>query len=53
MIDQTKKILVVDDDIRLRELLQRYLTEQGFSVKSVCDGVRFNVTRRRWLVHLP
>ncbi|MFZ6689951.1 two-component system response regulator OmpR [Undibacterium sp. SXout11W] len=26
------KILVVDDDLRLRELLRRYLTEQGFQV---------------------
>ncbi|MCX7178585.1 MAG: two-component system response regulator OmpR [Proteobacteria bacterium] len=32
------KILVVDDDIRLRELLNRYLKEQGFKVKSVEDG---------------
>ena len=38
MIDQNKKILVVDDDVRLRELLQRYLTEQGFSVKAVADA---------------
>jgi len=29
-----KKILVVDDDQRLRELLQRYLGEQGFGVKT-------------------
>lgn len=26
------KILVVDDDVRLRDLLRRYLTEQGFTV---------------------
>ncbi|MGZ8257781.1 MAG: osmolarity response regulator transcription factor OmpR [Methylotenera sp.] len=38
MTDQNKKILVVDDDVRLRELLQRYLTEQGFTVKVVADG---------------
>jgi two-component system phosphate regulon response regulator OmpR len=38
MKDQNKKILVVDDDVRLRELLQRYLTEQGFSVKAVADA---------------
>lgn len=31
------KILVVDDDHRLRELLHRYLTEQGFAAK-VVDG---------------
>ncbi|MDI1310008.1 MAG: two-component system response regulator OmpR [Methylotenera sp.] len=38
MIDQNKKILVVDDDVRLRELLQRYLTEQGFTVKVASDA---------------
>jgi two-component system phosphate regulon response regulator OmpR len=38
MTDQNKKILVVDDDVRLRELLQRYLTEQGFNVKVVADS---------------
>lgn len=38
MMDQNKKILVVDDDVRLRELLQRYLTEQGFTVKVVADA---------------
>ncbi|HEX8961683.1 MAG TPA: two-component system response regulator OmpR [Rhodocyclaceae bacterium] len=31
------KILVVDDDQRLRSLLERYLTEQGFTAKAV-DG---------------
>jgi two-component system phosphate regulon response regulator OmpR len=31
------KILVVDDDMRLRELLHRYLAEQGFASKAV-DG---------------
>ena len=34
----TQHILIVDDDARLRELLLRYLTEQGFSVKAVGDG---------------
>ncbi len=29
-----RKILVVDDDKRLRDLLQRYLGEQGFAVKT-------------------
>ncbi|KDB74314.1 response regulator receiver domain protein, partial [Bordetella bronchiseptica B20-10725633] len=28
----TRKILVVDDDPRLRDLLRRYLSEQGFNV---------------------
>lgn len=38
MAEQFKKILMVDDDLRMRELLQRYLTEQGFNIKSVSDG---------------
>ncbi len=32
------RILVVDDDARLRELLSRYLQEQGFAVKAVGDA---------------
>ena len=32
------RILVVDDDVRLRELLQRYLSEQGYSVSTAADG---------------
>lgn len=32
------RILVVDDDERLRELLQRYLTEQGYSVCTAADA---------------
>jgi two-component system phosphate regulon response regulator OmpR len=32
------KILVVDDDQRLRELLKRYLGEQGFAVTVVTDA---------------
>lgn len=33
-----KKILVVDDDLRLRDLLSRYLTEQGFAVLTVSEA---------------
>jgi len=32
------RILVVDDDLRLRDLLERYLTEQGFAVQAVADA---------------
>jgi len=32
-----QKILVVDDDLRLRDLLKRYLSEQGFTVETVPD----------------
>jgi two-component system, OmpR family, phosphate regulon response regulator OmpR len=38
MTDPKTKILVVDDDLRLRDLLQRYLTEQGFGVHTVSDA---------------
>src|SRR5690625_3730848 len=33
-----RKLLVVDDDPRLRDLLRRYLTEQGFQVFVAEDG---------------
>ncbi len=36
------KILVVDDDIRLRDLLRRYLTEQGFNVVSAENAQAMN-----------
>ena len=32
------KILVVDDDVRLRDLLTRYLGEQGFQVTAIADA---------------
>ncbi|MGC2520158.1 MAG: two-component system response regulator OmpR [Burkholderiales bacterium] len=38
MAESKTKILVVDDDLRLRDLLQRYLTEQGFAVHTVSDA---------------
>lgn len=36
---EQRRLLVVDDDRELRELLQRYLTENGFIVTTVSDGV--------------
>jgi two-component system phosphate regulon response regulator OmpR len=36
--DRRARILVVDDDARLRDLLQRYLGEQGFDVRVAADG---------------
>ena len=38
MNQETKRILVVDDDEKLRGLLTRYLGEQGFAVAGVGDG---------------
>jgi two-component system phosphate regulon response regulator OmpR len=38
MAELKKRILVVDDDQRLRELVVRYLTEQGFEARAVADA---------------
>ena len=47
---QRQKILVVDDDLRLRDLLKRYLTEQGFAVDTVADSTTLDrqLTRVRY-----
>lgn len=39
---EQQKVLVVDDDVRLRNLLQRYLEEQGYSVRTVADAVQMD-----------
>ncbi|MGB8433708.1 MAG: response regulator, partial [Burkholderiales bacterium] len=38
MSEAKTRILVVDDDVRLRDLLNRYLGEQGFAVRAVADA---------------
>jgi two-component system, OmpR family, phosphate regulon response regulator OmpR len=38
MTEPKTRVLVVDDDLRLRDLLQRYLAEQGFTVHTVSDA---------------
>ncbi len=38
MNESKAKILVVDDDLRLRQLLERYLSDQGFAIKAVPDA---------------
>ena len=38
MILGTSHILVVDDDTRLRELLRRYLSDNGFVVSTAADA---------------
>jgi len=42
MAEGKTKILVVDDDARLRDLLNRYLNEQGFAVRVVSDATEMN-----------
>mgnify|MGYP001820769580 FL=1 len=43
------RILVVDDDDKLRALLIRYLGEEGFDVAGVADGESMD----RFLAHNP
>lgn len=46
MPERTPKLLIVDDDPRLRDLLRRYLGENGFSVFVAENGVAMN---RLWI----
>jgi len=41
------KILVVDDDVRLRDLLTRYLAEQGFQVSALADSSQLDKKLQR------
>ncbi len=50
--DTRHKILVVDDDLRLRQLLERYLREQGFHVKAVPDATAMDNALARELYDL-
>jgi two-component system phosphate regulon response regulator OmpR len=51
-MQESYKILVVDDDSRLRSLLERYLTEQGFSVRSVSNAEQMDRLLQRETFHL-
>ena len=42
MSENKTRILVVDDDARLRDLLNKYLVEQGFAVRSVANSTDMN-----------
>src|SRR5258705_5263421 len=46
------KILVIDDDVRLRDLLSRYLTEQGFQVVTLADASQLDKRLQRDPPHL-
>ncbi|HVO87075.1 MAG TPA: two-component system response regulator OmpR [Casimicrobiaceae bacterium] len=46
------KILVVDDDVRLRDLLTRYLGEQGFQVSALPDATQIDKKLQRDPPHL-
>jgi two-component system phosphate regulon response regulator OmpR len=49
---ETTKILVVDDDMRLRSLLERYLVEQGYIVRSVANYEQMTRLMERENFHL-
>lgn len=52
MTQETPKILVVDDDLRLRSLLERFLKEQGYQVRAVPDGQQMDRYLERENYHL-
>ncbi|MBU2978307.1 two-component system response regulator OmpR [Alteromonas sp. C1M14] len=52
MSQETSKILVVDDDMRLRSLLERYLVEQGFQVRSAANSEQMDRHLERENFHL-
>ncbi|GAB2991446.1 osmolarity response regulator transcription factor OmpR [Psychrosphaera aestuarii] len=52
MEHETTKILVVDDDMRLRSLLERYLLEQGFIVRTAGNSEQMDRLLERENFHL-
>ncbi|WP_347989372.1 response regulator [Methylomonas sp. AM2-LC] len=44
---QQAKILIVDDDLRIRSLLKRYLSQQGFVVSGVGDALEMTMKLER------
>jgi two-component system, OmpR family, phosphate regulon response regulator OmpR len=52
MSEETSKILVVDDDLRLRSLLERYLKEQGYIVKTAANSEQMDKFLERENYHL-
>ncbi len=51
-MQENHKILVVDDDARLRSLLERYLSEQGFQVRGVANSEQMDRLLTRETFHL-
>ncbi|KXI28267.1 osmolarity response regulator transcription factor OmpR [Paraglaciecola hydrolytica] len=52
MGQETTKILVVDDDMRLRSLLERYLVEQGYQVRAAANSEQMDRYLERENFHL-
>ncbi len=51
-MQENYKILVLDDDARLRALLERYLSDQGFQVRSVANAEQMDRLMARENFHL-
>ncbi|MDF2179205.1 two-component system response regulator OmpR [Aliiglaciecola sp. CAU 1673] len=52
MGQETPKVLVVDDDMRLRSLLERYLVEQGYQVRAAANAEQMERLLERENFHL-
>jgi two-component system phosphate regulon response regulator OmpR len=52
MKQETTKILVIDDDMRLRALLERYLVEQGYQVRTAGNSEQMDRLLERENFHL-
>lgn len=52
MGNETPKVLVVDDDMRLRGLLERYLVEQNFQVRTAANSEQMDRLLERENFHL-
>ncbi|NGE24193.1 response regulator, partial [Klebsiella pneumoniae] len=51
-MQESYKVLVVDDDMRLRALLERYLSEQGFQVRTAANAEQMDRLLTRESIHL-
>ncbi len=52
MNQETQKILVVDDDLRIRSLLERFLKEQNYQVRTAADAEQMDRFLERENYHL-
>ncbi|GAA0357544.1 two-component system response regulator OmpR [Bowmanella denitrificans] len=52
MGQETPKVLVVDDDMRLRSLLERYLVEQGYQVRTAANSEQMDRLLERENFHM-
>ncbi|HLJ63156.1 MAG TPA: response regulator [Stellaceae bacterium] len=51
-MNEALHILVVDDETRIRTMLRRYLTEEGFKISEAADGQTMRTALQRETFHL-